>query len=202
MLVSFLKQSWLVMVSALVFGLLVAGVHGALEGRIAEQNRSKLERKMKALLDDASSFGPVQNEQAQAGAPAALYYVAKDEAGTVVGYAIAASGGGFADKIELLVALDSDLTKLRGIAVLASNETPGFGDKIKDPSKNGHTSFKDQFIGCPVNAKLVVIKTGDIDIADEQIVSITGATISSEAVTKIVNEAVKRMKELLAKTGN
>ena len=37
MLINFIKQSWLVIVAALVFGLLVAGVHGQLKGKI-EQN--------------------------------------------------------------------------------------------------------------------------------------------------------------------
>ena len=35
-----------------------------------------------------------------------------------------------------------------------------------------------------------MVKSGDRSVVDEQIVAITGATISSEAVTKIVNEVV------------
>jgi electron transport complex protein RnfG len=100
-------------------------------------------------------------------------------------------GGGFADKIVLLVTLDPGLEKLLGIAVLKSNETPGFGDKIKNPP------FKDQFGGCPVQEKLMVVKTGDRSKVDREIVSITGATISSEAVTKIVNDAVREMKTII-----
>ena len=182
MLVSFVKQSWLVMVAALVFGLLVAGVYGALEETIEKQRRLKLERKMAALLSDASVFQAVADSQ---GNPEA-YYKAKDPCDAVVGYAVVVSGGGFADKIELLVAFDSDLVKLKGIAVMASSETPGFGDKIKHASKGGKTSFKDQFIGCPISAKLAVIKTGDIDIADEQLcyrVSVPGCSYRSSWFT-------------------
>jgi len=187
----FVKQSWLVMVSALVFGLLVAAVHGQLKDRTEENKRLKLQRQLQALLRAAQSFETVTNDAGET-----LYYLGKDGSGKVVGYGLVASGSGFADKIELLIAFDGELRTLRGIAVLKSNETPGFGDKIRDKSKDGQTSFKDQFVGCPIEKKLTVEKTGDRDVADEKIVAISGATISSEAVTTIVNKAIVTIKSV------
>jgi electron transport complex protein RnfG len=188
-LIDFLKQSWLVIVAALVFGLLVSGIYGQLDPIIKKNEREKLEREMKGLLVSATTFEMVADETDPQGEKA-LYYVGKSEQGEVAGYAIIAEGGGFADKILLLVGLDGQLEKLLGIAILKTNETPGFGDKIKDGE------FKDQFQDCPAT-KLMVAKTGDRSVVDDKIVAITGATISSEAVATIVNGAVNSLRELL-----
>ena len=196
MLIKFLKQTWLVMAAALVFGLLVSGIFGQLNPRIRQNAREKLEREMKKLLAAAVAFEPVFNKTDPKGEQV-LYYVGKNAQGSVVGYAMESEGSGFADKIKLLVTFEADLEHLLGYAVLKSNETPGFGDKIKDSGKEGQISFKDQFVGCPIDKKLEVEKTGDINIPDEKIIAITGATVSSEAVTKVINDSVKRIKERL-----
>ena len=190
MLVRFFKQSWLVLASALVFGLLVAAVNGQLEEKIAANARLKLERAMQALLGtDRFEDISVGDEQGIA----VTYHLGRDENGAPIGYAIQAQGGGFADKITLLVALDAGLQNYRGIAVLKTNETPGFGDKIKNEP------FKGQFSNCPAAKKLVVVKTGDPSIPDNEIVAITGATISSDAVVKIVNNAKLQLQTFMAK---
>ena len=188
MLAKFIKQSWLVMVAALVFGLLVSAIHGQLEGKIKENARLKFEREMQGLFGAGKTFETELDKGGQA-----LYFTAKEKGGDIAGYAFEAEGGGFADKIVLLVAVDQSMENLLGIAILKTNETPGFGDKIKNPP------FKDQFSNCPIQEKLVVVKTGERSKADREIVSISGATISSEAVTKIVNDAVIEMKRRIQK---
>ena len=185
----FMKKSWLVITSALVFGLLVAVVHGALEQTIAKNARDKLEREMKSLFGQDSSSEPVNDEAGQQ----VLYYLVKDPTGVTAGYAFEAVGGGFADKIKLLVGTDEQMENLVGIAILKTNETPGFGDKIKnDP-------FRGQFKNCPLHEKILVVTTGDAGKLDREIVAITGATISSEAVTKIVNDSVIAMRKVIKK---
>jgi len=213
MLVKFLKQSWLVMVAALGFGLLVAAVNGSLEKRIEKNAKDKLNREMGILFKEHKNclfeevavkdkrgknvIYSIKDEPGKAVTYHVIYTVENTESKTdkqltskaIVGYAIEAIGGGFADKIRLLVAVDVDLKTLLGYAVLKSNETPGFGDKIDNEE------FKNQFIGCPA-AKLKVEIQGDRSVLDETIVAITGATVSSEAVTKIVNKALKKIKEI------
>jgi len=188
----FIKQSWLVIVAALVFGLMVAVVDGMLREKIEQNAKGKFEREMKILLGRDSVFEKETGKDKQG--DDVVYYTAKDPTGVVVGYAFEANGSGFADKIALLVAVDAKMEKLLGIAVLKSNESPGIGDKMKDDS------FKRQFIGCPCpkeSGKLVVKKTGDPAKVDSEIVSITGATITSEAVAKIVNDKVIKMAEII-----
>jgi len=197
-----LKQSWLVMLAALLFGLLVSGLYGTLKPRIERNAQEKLNREMRKLLGVDCVFelstGTYTDEEGQE--LSQDYYIAKDPCDTIVGYAIVQEGSGFADKIKLLVTFDRDLTKLFGYAVLKTNETPGFGDKIKDPNKPGEVSFKNQFINCPINKKLKSMKDNpqNRSILDEKIIAITGATISSDYVTKIVNEAIARMRMILA----
>jgi len=55
-------------------------------------------------------------------------------------------------------------------------------------------------VGAPAQ-KLDVSKTGDNKIIDSQIVAITGATVSSEAVVKIVNNAASQIKEQMLQKG-
>jgi len=176
------------MAAALVFGLGVSAIYGQLKGRIEQNAVEKLNREMAALLGGNNEFEAIKNESGQT-----EYFRARDkDSQKVIGYAFAAVGGGFADKIRLLVAVDVSLQQLLGIAVLKSNETPGFGDKMKEDS------FKGQFVKCPAPAtgeKLTVAKTGNPDLADREIITITGATVTSEAAVKIVNDAVLKMKQ-------
>ena len=195
MLSNFFKQSWLVMLASLLFGLLVAGVHGRLKPQIDRNAVEKRETQMRLLLPQADSFSevPATNQDADSKRAAPNYYEAKDSSGQIVGYALQTSGGGFADKVTLLVVFGGDLQTLRGIAVLKSNETPGFGDKIKTDE------FRARFQNAPADGSLVVIKGGTVGSgAANEIMGITGATISSDAVKDIVNRAALEMRRTLA----
>ncbi len=176
------------MLSSLIFGLLVAGVHGQLKDRIQANAIKKVNDKLAEIFTEADVFDEATAQNA-AGKEIA-YRIGKDQAGKIEGYAIQVIGGGFADKIGLLVAVDVKSQNLLGVAVLSSNETPGFGDKIKNES------FKGQFANCPAELKLKVIKTGDPTIPDREIVAISGATISSDAVVAIVNKAILTLREI------
>jgi H+/Na+-translocating ferredoxin:NAD+ oxidoreductase subunit G len=196
MVVKFLKQSWLVMVAALTFGLLVAAVDGQLKDRIKQNAIEKRNRELHSLFQEygeecqfAEQTG--KNKQGEA----VTYFTATDADGQIVGYAMEHVGGGFADKIILLVAVDANLEKIKGYSVMKSNETPGFGDKIIG-------DFQKEFVNCSAE-KLKVETEGKgfkkYDTEDDVIVAITGATVSSEAVTKIVNEAIVILRQIIAR---
>ena len=121
-------------------------------------------------------------------------YQAIGDAGRTVGYCFKASGPGFADQIDLVVALDARLEKIIGFDVLASNETPGFGDQIM------LDYYRDQFKGAPAQI-LNLVKTGDPKKIDSEIVAITGATVSSDAVVSIFNNYVQQIKTAAADKG-
>lgn len=192
----FLKLSWLVLVCAAAFGLLLAWTYSSWQPRIEHNKLLKLQRGIRSILADADSIRA--DTLAVAGAVAAepaVLYTGFDPAGRPVGFVFAAEGTGFQDRIELLVGINTQLTHYRGIAVLFAAETPGFGDAIRDSA-----IFKCQFVGTPAGDRLIVVQGPDKDrpkTDDYQIVSITGATITSEAVTKIINRRTREVRPLL-----
>ncbi len=189
----FIQQSWLLIVAAFIFGLLLAVTSAMLTPRILENEARMLNDKMKSLITDANQFKPAIEDAVIAGTKTDIYQ-AFDASGQSLGFAFVAAGPGFSDKIKLVVAVDESCSKYFGFEVLSSYETPGFGSKIAEDY------FNDQFIGAPSD-KLQLIKSGDDKKIDEQIVAITGATVSSEAVVKIFNRHIDKLKEILTDKG-
>ena len=194
----FIQQSWLLIVSSFFFGLLIAVTSAGLSPRIRQNEINKRNRLVSALLPEAKNFIPLDEQieiQPFRGKKENIeVYKAVSEAGECVGWSFEAVGSGFADKIKLVVALDGDLEKIAGYDVLSSNETPGFGDRIKN------NYYRDQFKGAPAE-ELKLVTVGNPNKIDSEIVAISGATISSEAVVDIMNNYITQIKEQLQKKG-
>jgi electron transport complex protein RnfG len=193
----FIKQSWLLLVSSLFFGLLLAVADVAWAPRIEANKIKKLDVLMAALLPDAKTFQLVEHFQIES--PSGQtdqidLYKGVSASGQNTGWAFNASGSGFGGDIELVVAVDSDFKKIAGFKVLESSETPGFGDKIKLPWYSG------QFVGSPVG-QLQLERTGSPEKIDDRIVAITGATISSQAVVNIINNTLLPLKKQMQQKG-
>ena len=193
----FLEESWLLLVSAILFGCLLACLNAAWQPKIVQNEIDKFNRLAGALLNEAKAFqaasepipvdigkGKVYNVEVKKGT---------DAAGNLIGWAFVIEGSGFADKIKLVVATDAAFEKIAGFGVLSSNETPGFGDKINIRPEDGGF-YQPQFIGAPV-AELELTKIGDAQKIDHQIVAISGATVTSDAVVKIFNTFLLPIKE-------
>jgi electron transport complex protein RnfG len=100
-----------------------------------------------------------------------------------VGYAMPAAGPGFQDTIGILYGYQPREKIVVGMEVLESRETPGLGDKIyKDAVWVGG------FSALSVEPEIFAVKKGTKSQPNE-IDAITGATISSKAVVRIINEA-------------
>jgi len=109
-----------------------------------------------------------------------------DASGARMGYAIPGAGSGFQDTISLLYGYHPDTGRIVGMQILDSRETPGLGDKIyKDPD------FRANFQDLAVAPEIQAVKKGK-KAAPNQIDAITGATISSKAVVRILNETNAR----------
>jgi Na+-translocating ferredoxin:NAD+ oxidoreductase RnfG subunit len=94
----------------------------------------------------------------------------------------------------LIIAVDGNCEKYLGYQVLAANETPGFGDKIKGES------FRNQFAGAPAQP-LTLVKVGNPQSIDSDIVAIGGATITSTAMVNIFNNSLASVKVILSEKG-
>jgi len=197
----FIQQSWLLIVSSFFFGLLIAVANARWSDEIEQNKIDKLNRLTAALLPEARHFIDldtsgieIEIEPAKGKRKKIKVYKAVSGADECVGWSFNASGQGFQDKIELVIAVDKDFQSIAGFDVLASNETPGLGDKIKLPN------WRNQFAGAPVE-ELKLVKTGDVKKIDSEIVAISGATVSSEAVVEIINNSITQIKKQMQEKG-
>lgn len=198
----YLRQGWLVLALALVFGALLAAVQLALGPAIAANKRNETLSRVPELV-----WGPVlaakmaaQNQslavetrsvpEARGGETA--YYRVYEAAwdGRPAGWVIQAEGQGYADRIELLLGLSPDAATVTGLFVLDQKETPGLGNKIAE------SHWRGQFTGKPTAERLTTVKSGATK--PHEIDAITGATISSRSVTAIVNRTVADLRAQLA----
>lgn len=151
----------------LIAALMLALTNTVTAGPIASAAGNAADAARREVLATAETFDPVAHDSAVD----SLY---RGIAGSkTVGYAVTATVAGFGGPIEVTVGLDASGV-LTGLRVGGSSfaETAGLGTKAREPA------FTDQFIGkqTPVTLKQ------DVD-------AISGATITSAAVTKGVNLA-------------
>lgn len=116
-------------------------------------------------------------------------FVGKDEFGKRTGIAVVGEGPGFQQLMQLMIGFDPATGAIIGIKVVDEKETPGLGDKIEnDPS----------FLGQFASRLAPVIGVRDrAGTPPSQVQTITGATISSRAVIKIVNATIARWQLLM-----
>jgi electron transport complex protein RnfG len=117
-------------------------------------------------------------------------YLGRDAAGQRIGFAVSAGENGFQDLVTLMFGYDASAHTLIAMKVIANKETPGLGDKIEKDSAFG-TGFVNA--AAPLNGVTKARgKSGPNDV-----VMITGATISSRAVIRIINNAIARWQPLM-----
>jgi len=192
----FMQQSWLLLLASFLFGLMIAVADSAWKPKVEANKTAKIKNLMKGLINAASFDIAVKdaNIQSSKGLVKTDIYKALDDKGNVLGFEYIASGSGFGDKIELIVAVDANCEKYLGYQVLSSNETPGFGDKIKTDG------FRKQFINAPA-VEFALTKVGKPENIDNEIVAISGATVTSTAMINIFNKSLVSVKDALSQKG-
>lgn len=189
----FMKDALVLFAITLVSGLCLGFVYDITKGPIEQATIDKNNRTYQEVLSSASSFTEVEGsvekiaELAASGELAGFGGVAiesvlegTDASGAAVGYVInSLSNDSYGGAVKISVGFDADGT-ITGVGIREINDTPGLGLKAKEPK------FKDQYIGKNVDT-LVVTKTGAS--AENEIDAISGATVTSNAVTNAVNTA-------------
>ncbi|MBT3382039.1 MAG: FMN-binding protein [Lentisphaerae bacterium] len=116
------------------------------------------------------------NEQTVGGT---VYYTSKQKSpGTVV---FKAEGAGLWSRVELLLAVSASGNSLYGMRVLSQAETPGLGGRIGEPE------FQARFRGVDVRPKVKLVKFA---MGGNEIDAISGATMTSRAVERIINNGI------------
>jgi len=117
-------------------------------------------------------------------------FLGHDRSGKRVGFAISAAENGFQDLVTLMFGYDASAHKLIAMKVVGNKETPGLGNKIESDS-----AFVNGFVNAvaPLNG----VKKDRGKSGPNDIVMITGATISSRAVIRIIDNAIAHWQPLL-----
>ncbi len=109
-----------------------------------------------------------------------------------VGFAVQGAEPGFQDVIQLIFGYDPVTKQVLGMRVLDSKETPGLGDKITKDQK--FIAGFDNVTG-PIRG----VKEGAGEGKDNEVDMITGATISSRAVIRIINDRLEALDPVLTR---
>lgn len=115
-----------------------------------------------------------------------------DSSGKFLGVVIESSARGYADLIQAMYAYSPEKQTITGFKVVDMRETPGLGDRVRsDPDFLANFKNLDATIvdGKPANA-VKVVKHGSKKNPWE-IDAISGATISSRAVGKLIGTSVQ-----------
>jgi len=122
-------------------------------------------------------------------------YGGKDKEGNFVGFAIHASGIGFQDKITFMLGTNTSLTRIKSLKILEQKETPGLGAKITD--RRVFLQFwENKDCSDPLSLHKPAASSPE-ELTSSEINTITGATISSQAVLRIVNTSLERVRQLI-----
>lgn len=186
----YITQAWLVILLGLVYGAALAGVHTSLSGRIAENIRNATYSVIPLLVEGADKEHVEEIMVTGQDGKEIRVYKANDANGFHRGWVVPATGLGFADRIDILVGTDANVTTITGMYVLGQKETPGLGNKIVEDE------FRGRFKGKPAATALTVVKS--TPQADNQVLAVTGATVSSESVVSILNAALANVRQAVA----
>ena len=152
---------------------------------IIEKNSAESEAQSRMeVLEDAKSF-----EDKTCGKIS--YAVGLDENGQTVGMIFTTTSKSYGGDLVVMTGVDNE-GKIAGIQILQISDTAGLGMKAQTDS------FKDQFKGLVSGIK-VAKKSADHD--SNEILALTGATITSNAVTTAVNEALENFKTITENGG-
>lgn len=115
------------------------------------------------------------------------YFVGKDAAGEIVGYTFVAKKYGYSSEIKTMVGVSTNLS-VKNTKIIFQSETPGLGANCEV------ASFPEKYIGKSENDMLVDKDGGKIE-------SITGATITTRAITNSIKEGLASLKIALKNKG-
>ncbi len=186
------KEALILFIITVIVAFALAGVYAVMKAPIAKADYEKTQKSYKEVFSNADSFvqlkGFKESDAASVIKKAGYQddkisncMQALDKSGKLLGYVITVTDpNGYGGDITFSVGVRKDGT-VNGYSITTINETAGLGMKAKEPK------FQDQFHEKKV-AKFNVTKSGAK--AKEDVDAITGATITSRAVTSGVNASI------------
>lgn len=180
------KLSITLLVICVVVALALGFVNGITADKIAALQEQAKQESLQAVFPDAT-FNEIEIGEAQAAAAeeygVELMYIYEVADGS--GYAIEVGPSGFSGTIDMVVGINSDGT-VAGISVISNTETAGIGTNVcsDKPNKNG-VGVLSQFVGMSATAD----NPFTVNSGSNRVDAISGATVSTKAITSGVNAA-------------
>lgn len=185
---------------------------------IAKQNQEKKLLSLSLVLPSYT----IQKENTVTidGQPFTYWEASKEENKVVKkAWAFIAEEKGYGGPVQSIVGID-DTGKILGFAILSQSETPGLGARCTEIASNktffdhlfknnGSDTeqipwFQVQFIGLDINKPINILKKGDwnstiqnILLQQNAVTAITGATITTKAVTLSIEKGAQKLKKAL-----
>lgn len=200
-----IKDAIALFLITLISGLALSYIFEITKAPIADQQVIKKEKANKAVFEDAGSFEADDALMTKAadtdlttlspdfkGITVQEVNKALDGSGNILGYNVTVNTAqSYKDSITLVFGYSLDGT-IKGIQIMSISETAGLGMNATKPD------FLGQFLNKNV-VKFSVTKTGAA--SDDQIDALSGATITSRAVTNAVNAGISFLKEFASDLG-
>ena len=152
--------------------LALAWTHMITDEPIRAQVEKTATEARQAVLPEAGEFQPMKVSSDKY--PSVLEACKGLDGGKTVGYTFKLTGKGYGGELEIIAGIRTD-GKLEGIRILQNSETPGLGAESQKPE------FYEQYSG----------KSASNPVEEGDISAITGATVTTNAVTNTVNTAIK-----------
>jgi electron transport complex protein RnfD len=167
--------------------------------------KNKIDFRQQAVLavlpgaTQSQAFQPTDDGQFKAVPPDSeggdLVFAGYDDQQKLLGIALMGQSPGYQDLVELIYGYSFESQTILGFRVLASRETPGLGDRVES-DKNFLKNFDRLDVkvtpeGDHLIHSIEFVKPGNKK-HDWQIDGISGATITSRTVTKIIGEGAEK----------
>lgn len=180
-----IKISLILFLITAISALLLAFVNEKTAPLIAENSEKKTQEALKGVMSEAEEFEAVESEFNIEDCTVDRIYKAKDSSGNVIGVCAIIETKGYDSGLKSAVGVGTD-GKVTGVEIISHKETPGLGANAEKEE------FRSKYIG--KSGKISVVKSN----ADEnEINAISGATMTSDGVTRSVNGAVEIAEKII-----
>lgn len=190
-----IKNTAILTAITLVAGLLLGFVYDITKEPIALAKEKAKNEAYQAVMKEADTFEALEVEAIELGISGCVIdeVVAAKAGEEAKGFVVTTTTSeGYGGNIQVSVGIAADGT-VKGIEMLSIAETAGLGMNANTPE------FKAQYADV-LTEGFVVTKTGAV--ADNEIDAISGATITSNAVTNAVNSAITYFNQVLGGSVN
>lgn len=190
---------------AAICGLIIVSAYEGSLSAVRDNRRVALERAITKVLPGAhqtlsylalsnGAIEPANSDDTPVGA--LRFHAAYDTTGRLMGIAAEGSAKGYADTVRILFGYSPPCACVVGIGVISMRETPGIGDKIlTDTAFLANFKSLDTRLNGELKALANEVKTVKHGTKTQawQVDAISGATITSRAVGRAINDAAQAL---------